>query len=119
MAGRKKVGQLIGKEALTIARTVTGSHAYIYRGQLVPKDVPDEEAQRLLDEGFLAEAPAVDVDAPPATPAPRRSRSGGSSSKKSAPADDDSSESNESAAGESSGGESSDGNESDDESGNE
>ncbi len=89
MAGRKKVGQLIGKEALTIARTITGSHAYIYRGQPVPKDVPEDEAQRLLDEGFLAEAPSVEAETTSTPAAPRRSRSGGSGSKKPAAAEDD------------------------------
>lgn len=80
MAGRKKpTGPLVGKEALTIIKTATGSHAYVYAGQPVPGDVPDEELQRLYDEGFITDAPKVEAEQTPATPTPSRSRGKGGS----------------------------------------
>lgn len=81
MAGRKKLtGPLVGKEALTIIKTASGSHAYVYAGQPVPGDVADEELQRLYDEGFITDAPKVEVEvavvttATPATPTRSRGK---------------------------------------------
>jgi len=80
MAGRKKpTGPLVGKEALTIVKTATGSHAYVYAGQPVPSDVADEELQRLYDEGFITDAPKVveEQSTSAAASAPSRSRGKG------------------------------------------
>lgn len=94
MAGRKKpTGPLVGQEALTIAKTSSGSHAYIYKGQPVPKDIPDSEVQRLLDEGFIGEAQTVEAAETTSSGSSRRSTGSRSRSAATAPADDGAGES--------------------------
>lgn len=61
----------VGIAALTMVRQTNGAYQYVYVGQPVNGDVPDEELERLLDEGFIAELPdevveaVATVDVPP------------------------------------------------------
>jgi hypothetical protein len=54
---------LYGKAALTVCRTATQGYVQVYAGSPVPDDILDEDAKRLLDEGYLekrADAPSGD-----------------------------------------------------------
>lgn len=63
----KKRKQLIGKAALTQARTTTGRIAFIRKGFPAPGDLTDEDRTRLIKEGYLHEVEViVDEDDTPA-----------------------------------------------------
>lgn len=75
MARGKSADGYVGKAALTIVRMPNGTQAYVYAGQKVPADAPDDEVTRLLKGGFIAEVKASakpagrQASTPPAPPA--------------------------------------------------
>lgn len=50
----------VGKEKLTIARRANGTQVYVWRGQNVPADIPEDEVLRLAQGGYIEpkDAPA-------------------------------------------------------------
>lgn len=65
----KKRKQLVGKAALTQARTTTGRIAFIRKGFPAPGDLTDEDRTRLTKEGYLHEVEILVEDGDD-TPAP-------------------------------------------------
>lgn len=57
---------LIGKAALTFCRTQTQGYVLVPAGVEVPGDILEEDAKRLLDEGYLEERAGAKSDGPPA-----------------------------------------------------
>lgn len=53
-------GGYIGKEKLTIARRANGTQVYVWRGQVVPSDIPEAELLRLAEGGYIEAKPTTD-----------------------------------------------------------
>lgn len=49
----------VGVAPLTLVRTTAGRSEYVYAGQVAPEGILDEDLDRLVDEGYLAELDVV------------------------------------------------------------
>lgn len=53
----------VGIAPLTMVRTQAGGYSYVYANEQVPEDIDSNDLKRLVDEGFLGEAKAVEAEA--------------------------------------------------------
>lgn len=63
----------IGKAPLTMVRTTAGSYVHVFAEDAVPADITDDDLKRLLDEGYIVEAPAAEDSADSDGGAPAKS----------------------------------------------